>query len=83
MFNFSNYYAKSKYCDDSNALVVGKMKDYIGDLAIEDFVGLQQKMYSILVSHPGEYKKANGVNKTAAAKISHNIYKMFCWTKKV
>ena len=53
------------------------MKDYIGDLAIEDFVGLQQKMDSILVSHPGEYKKAKGVNKTAVAEISRNIYKMF------
>ena len=27
MFDFSNYSAKSKYYDDSNKLVVGKMKD--------------------------------------------------------
>ena len=27
MFDFSNYSAKSKYYDDSNVLVAGKMKD--------------------------------------------------------
>ena len=28
MFDFSNYSAKSKYYDNSNKLVVGKMKDF-------------------------------------------------------
>ena len=27
MFDFSNYSAESKYYDDSNKLVIGKMKD--------------------------------------------------------
>ena len=27
LFNFSNYLAKSRYCDDSHRLVVGKMKE--------------------------------------------------------
>ena len=30
MFDFSNYLTKSKYYNDSNELVVGKMKDEIG-----------------------------------------------------
>ena len=30
MFDFSNYSVKSKYCDESNKLVVGKMKDETG-----------------------------------------------------
>ena len=30
MFNFSNYSTKSKYYDDSNKLVIGKMKNEIG-----------------------------------------------------
>ena len=44
MFNFTNYFLKSKYCDDSNALVVGKMKDYMGDLAIEELKQLKDKL---------------------------------------
>ena len=40
MFDFNNHSAKSKYFDDSNKLVVGKMKDETGGVAIEEFVGL-------------------------------------------
>ena len=39
MFDFSNYFTKPDYYDDFNALVVGKMKDEIGGVAIEEFVG--------------------------------------------
>ena len=45
MFDFSNYLTKSNYYDNSNKLVTGKMKDETGDVAIEKFVGLKQKMY--------------------------------------
>ena len=34
MFEFSSYSAESKYYDDSNKLVVGKMKDATGGAAI-------------------------------------------------
>ena len=44
MFDFSNYTAKSQYYDDSNTLVVGKIKDEINDIAIEEFFGLKSKM---------------------------------------
>ena len=37
---FSNYSAKSNFCDDSNASVVGKMKNEMRNLAIEEFFGL-------------------------------------------
>ena len=43
MFDFSNYYTKSKYYDDSNKLVIGKMKNNNGGVAIEEFVWLKQK----------------------------------------
>ena len=33
MFDFSNYSTKSKYYDDSNKLVVRKIKDEIGGLS--------------------------------------------------
>ena len=36
MFSFSNYSIKSKYYDDSNKLVIKKMKDGTGALAIEE-----------------------------------------------
>ena len=38
MFGFSNYSTKSKYCDNSNKFVVGKMKDETGGVAIEESV---------------------------------------------
>ena len=45
MFDFSNYLTKSKYYDNSNKLVVGKMKDEAAGLAIEEFVGLKQEIF--------------------------------------
>ena len=36
MFGFSNYTTKSKCCADSNKLVIGKMKDETGGVAIEE-----------------------------------------------
>ena len=47
MFNFSNYSTKSKCYDDSNKLVIGKMKDGTGGVAIEEFVRLKPKMDSV------------------------------------
>ena len=49
MFDFSNYSTKSKYCDNSKKLVVGKMKDGTAGVAIEEFVGLKSKMYLYVV----------------------------------
>ena len=45
MFDFSNYSTKSKYYDNSNKLVVPKMKDETAGFAIEEFVGLKPNMY--------------------------------------
>ena len=41
MFDFSNYSYKSKYDDDLNKLVVGKMKDETAGVAIREFAGLK------------------------------------------
>ena len=67
MFDLSNYSAKSKYYNDSNKLVVRRMKDETAGVAIEEFVGLKPKMYSSLVDDNSEHKKANGVNKNVVA----------------
>ena len=47
-FNFSNYSTKSKYYDNSNKWMVGKMKDETAGVVIEEFVGLNPNMYSYL-----------------------------------
>ena len=38
MFDLINYSTKSKYYDNSNKLVIGKMKDETAVAAIEEFV---------------------------------------------
>ena len=58
IFDFSDYSTKSKYYDNSNKLVVGKMKDKTAGVAIEEFVGLKPKIYLCLVNDNGEHGKA-------------------------
>ena len=72
MFDFSNYSTKSKYYDNSNALVVGKRKYEMGGVAIEEFVELKPKIYLILVSNSSESKNEKVVNKNVVAKRRHN-----------
>ena len=62
MFSFSNYFAKSKYHNELNALVVGKMKDEMGGIAIKEFVRLRPKIYSILAEISKEYRKSKVAN---------------------
>ena len=68
-FDFSNYLTKSKYCDDSNKLVIGKMKDETDGVAIEEFVGLKPKMHSFLVDVNREHQKAKRVNRNVKMNI--------------
>ena len=75
MFDFSNYIAKPKYYNDSNKLLVSKMKDETAGVAINEFVGKKPKMYSFLVEDSSEDKKAKDVNKNVFATISYNEYK--------
>ena len=51
------------------------MKDETGGVAIEEFVGLKSKKYSLLVDN-SEHKKAKGMNK------NHNEYKNVLLNKK-
>ena len=70
MFGFSNYLAKSKYSNNSNKLVTGKMKDETCGVAIEELVQLKPKLHSLLIdnSDNSEHKKAKHVNRN----IAHN-----------
>ena len=72
MFDFSNYWTRSIYYDDSNKLVIGKMKDERGGVAVKKFVGLKRKVYSFLVDDSSEHKRAKGLNKNIVATIDHN-----------
>ena len=71
MFDFSNYYAESKYYDDSNKSVVYKMKDETGGVAIKEFVGLKPKIDLFLVDDSSEHKKGKDVNENVVATISY------------
>ena len=75
MFDFSNYSTKSKYYNDSIKLVIGKLKDETGGVAIEEFLGLKPKMHSFLEDDISKHKKAKGMNRNVVAAVSHNEYK--------
>ena len=47
MFDFNNYSKDSKFFDDTNKKVIGKMKDEYGGVIIDQFIELKSKMYSI------------------------------------
>ena len=51
----------SRYYNDSNKLVVGKMKFKMGGVAVEEFAGLKEIMYPFLVDDSSQHKKAKGV----------------------
>ena len=56
MFDFSNYSTKSKYHDDSNKLVIGKMNHETALVEVKGFFGLKPKIYSYLVDDNSEHK---------------------------
>ena len=74
IFGFSDYLTQSKYYDDSNKSVTGKMENETRGAAFEEFARLKPKMYSVFVADNSEYKKAKGVNRNVAATKSHNEY---------
>ena len=47
LFDFSNHSKDSKFYDDTNKKVIGKMRDEYGGAIIDGFIGLKSKMYSI------------------------------------
>ena len=47
LFDCSNYSKDSKFFDDTNKKVIGKMKDEYGGNIIDEFIGLKSRMYLI------------------------------------
>ena len=58
LFYFSRDSKDSVYYDDSNKNVLGKMKDELGGVKIDEFVGLKSKMYSLISFDGKEINKA-------------------------
>ena len=77
VFGFSNYSIKSKYYDDSNILIVLKLKGQTDDIAIEPFFGLKPKMQSFLVDDNSKHKKPKCSKEIVVETISNNKYKDF------
>ena len=59
-FDFNNYLTKSKYYNNLNKLVIGKMKDEAGGVAIEEFLELKPKMCSFLEDNSEHNKSKKG-----------------------
>ena len=62
LFDFSNYSKDSKFFDETNKKVIGKMKDVSEGKVTGEFVGLNSKMYSIKNIDGKESNTAKGVN---------------------
>ena len=62
MFDFSSYSKDSKFFDNANKNVIGKMKDEYGGVIIDQFIGLKSKMHSIKKIDGSESSTAKGVN---------------------
>ena len=61
-FSNSNYPKDSKFFDQANKKVIGKMKDESEGKIIDEFVGLKSKMYSMKNIDGKESNTAKGVN---------------------
>ena len=70
--SFGSYLTNSKYQDDSNKLLIGKVKNETGGVAVEKFVRLKSKMDSLFVNGNSEHKKAKYLNRNVVEKIIHN-----------
>ena len=77
MFDFSEY--QSKFFDPTNKKIIGKMKEKYKGILMNQYVGLQSKMHSILSENTKESNAAEGVN----IAIELNEYKDILFKKKI
>ena len=62
LFDFSNYSKDSKFFNETNKKVIGKMKDEFGGVIIIEFAGLKSKMYLIKIIDGKEHNTAKRVS---------------------
>ena len=74
-FDFSNYDKEHGNYSTENKKVIGKMKDELGGIAMEEFIGLRSKMYSCKIADGSGIKKAKGIKKNVVKReIVHENY---------
>ena len=79
LFDFSDYPLDSNFFDPANKAIIGKMKDVFKGRKINEFIGLNSKMYSLISVDDEEVTKAKGVNK----KIGHKEFVDVLFNKEV
>ena len=62
LFDFSNYPKDSKFFNETNKKVTGKIKDQSKNKITDEFVALKSKMYSMKYIDGKESNTAKGVN---------------------
>ena len=62
LFDFSNCSKDSKFFDETNQKVIGKMKDEFGGVVVIEFVGLKSKMNSMKKIDGKEYNTTKAVS---------------------
>ena len=74
-FDFSNYDKEHENYSTENKKVVGKMKDELGGVAMEEFIGLRSKMYSCKIKDGVGIKKGKDIKKNVVKReIVHENY---------
>ena len=68
LFDFSNYSKDSKFFNETNKKVIGKMRDESEGKIIDEFVGLKSKMHSMKNIDGKKSNTAKGVNIATAFK---------------
>ena len=79
LFDFSDYSKESKFYDNKNKRVIGKMKDEMGGKIVSELMGLKSKMYSLIKVDDEEKIRKNGVNK----KLKYNQVSDVLFNKKI
>ena len=79
LLHFSNYPKDSKFFDETNKKVIGKMKDVSEGKIIDEFVGLKSKMYSMKSIDGKESNTTKGANTVT----QFNEFKDALFNKKV
>ena len=62
LFEFNNYPKDSRFFDETNKNVIGKMKDEFGRVIVIEFVRWKSKMYSIKEIDGKQCNTAKGLN---------------------
>ena len=73
MFDFSNYPKDSKFFDETNKKVIGKINDKFGRVIVDEVAGLKSKMYSMKKNDVKECNTTKGVGIATEFNKSKNV----------